>query len=283
MNCALLRVLQFASAAALSSALIATGAPALAADDARNSGSGDTAGLVVGLRQTNADPDLSHAMDKSATLMTELDVGMDVSREPHSSPEQASSFIQYMGDHAEILLASYGGSEAGQSRNEFRDLINQDFDLEKIGSFAFGTAWKSATSAQQQEYQKLFAAWTIGKYTYLLGAAMGAKLTVLSAEPVAEDSTMVQTRIEWPGMGAVDFGLLVNDTKGQMKITDVIIERNVSMDLLQREDLSSVIRREGIDGLIGDLRQRVKSDEVENRSVFAARDHSFSQLSGSVR
>ncbi len=193
-------------------------------------------------------------------------------RELRPSPEQVSSFVQDMGDKAAMLVAGYGRSEAGQSRNEFRDLIRRDFDLERIGHFAFGPAWERATSAQQQEYQKLFAAWTVGNYARLLESNLGRKFTVLGAAPVAGDGTMVRTRIEWPGLGSADFGLLVSDAKGRMRITDVVIENDVSVDLLQREDFASVIRRHGIDGLIGDLRQRVNADEAEKRAAFAERD-----------
>jgi phospholipid transport system substrate-binding protein len=199
------------------------------------------------------------------------------------SPERATGFVQSIGDKATILAAGFGHAGDAQARDGIRDLIRQDFDLDRIGLFAIGPAWERATSAQQQEYRKLFAAWAIGNYARILDYLPRAQFSVLGAEPAGENGTLVRTRMEWTGYGSVDFGLLVSDVRGRLIITDVIIDRDVSVDLVRREDFASVILHHGIDGLIADLKQRVDSDWDKYRPAFVENGLDLSGTVGSIR
>lgn len=58
-------------------------------------------------------------------------------------------------------------------RNKLQNLIHEGLDLDMISRFAIGTAWQTATPAQRQEYQALFAAWTAESYANRLGADKG--------------------------------------------------------------------------------------------------------------
>jgi len=192
------------------------------------------------------------------------------------TPERATNFVQSIGDKAALLAAGFGHADDAQARAEIRDLIRQDFDLDRIGLFAMGAAWQRATAAQQQEYHNLFASWAIGNYARIFDYLPRAKFSVLGAEPAGANGTLVRSRIEWPGLGSVDFGLLVSDINGRLFITDVIIDHDVSLDWVRRDDFASVIRNHGIDGLIADLKQRVNSDWDKYRPAFVERGLDFS-------
>lgn len=71
------------------------------------------------------------------------------------------------------LLARYGDGDARQLQVELQNLIHEGFDLDMISRFAIGTARQTATPAQRQEYQALFAAWTAESYANRLGADKG--------------------------------------------------------------------------------------------------------------
>jgi ABC-type transporter MlaC component len=199
------------------------------------------------------------------------------------SPELATGFVQSIGDKATILAAGFGRAGDAQARDAIRDLIRRDFDLDRIGLFAIGPAWDRATAAQQREYRSLFAAWAIGNYARILDYLPRARFSVLGAEPGGENGTLVRTRMEWPGYGSVDFGLLVSEFEGRPIVTDVIIDRDVSLDRVRREDFASVIRHYGIDGLIADLKQRVDSEWAKNRPAFVENGLEFSAPAGSIR
>jgi phospholipid transport system substrate-binding protein len=184
--------------------------------------------------------------------------------EPETSPAQAAKFIQDIGDRAVTLLARYGDGDAHRLQLELQTLIHDGFDLDTISRFALGTAWQTATPAQRQEYQSLFAAWTADTYARRLGGDKGGSLTVLGAHRGSEErgSTMadaiVQTRINRADGTSIDADLRVRGTAGRMKIVDVSMG-GVSMDMTQRDEFAAVIRREGVSGLISELKTHVSS------------------------
>jgi len=108
-----------------------------------------------------------------------------VGAEVRTSPEHASKFVEDLGNSIVTLLAGYNQGGVGEHRAEFFTLVRQGFDLEVIGRFALGRSWRSATPAQRQEYQKLFAAWTINDYERLLGANMDGRLTIIGTHRLA--------------------------------------------------------------------------------------------------
>jgi phospholipid transport system substrate-binding protein len=180
----------------------------------------------------------------------------------HTSPEQASRFVADLGLQVETLLGGNDGGALGQHQQEFATLVREGFDLELIGRFALGRAWKSATAVQQQEYQTLFALWTINTYDLLLGANQGGHLTVVSAQPIGARDALVRTKIDRVNGKPVELDLRVRDTDGHMKIVEVFIA-GASIGVTQRDEFASVIQHQGLDGLIGDLRSRVDNLQAE--------------------
>jgi phospholipid transport system substrate-binding protein len=124
-----------------------------------------------------------------------------------------------------------------QHGQEFATLVREGFDLELIGRFALGRAWKSASAVQQQEYQTLFALWTINTYDLLLGANQGGHLTVIGAQPIGGRDALVRTKIDRVNGKPVEIDLRVRDTDGHMRIVEVLIA-GASMGVTQRDEFA---------------------------------------------
>jgi len=188
--------------------------------------------------------------------------------EDQTSPEQASRFIQDLGSRTVTLLTAYHDNDARQLQQRLRDLIREGFDLDMISRFALGATWQTATPAQRQEYQALFAAWAVESYARQLGADKGGSLTVLGAQAGSEQlgpntaDAIVHTRLNRANGPSMDADLRVRDSAGRMKIVDVTMD-GVSMDVTQRDEFASIIRRKGLTGLIGDLKARTDRPAVE--------------------
>jgi phospholipid transport system substrate-binding protein len=183
--------------------------------------------------------------------------------EVRTSPEQASMFIQDLGKQAVALLTAHPDGDTRDLQTQLRDLIHQGFDLDLISRFALGASWKTATPAQRLEYQQLFVAWMADSYARRLGADRGGSLTVIDARPDLDSAdALVRTRIYRSDVPPVDTDLRVRDSEGRMKIIDVAMG-GVSLDITQRDEFASVIKRKGLDGLISQLRARTSTPSVE--------------------
>ncbi len=166
-----------------------------------------------------------------------------------ASAQQAADFVRDASNRAMVLVAQ-------QDRAHLSDLIQQTFDFDDIGRFVLGRSWQSATPEQRTEYQQLFVAATTETYAERLAAEKGASLTVQGARPAPDAAEyLVRAAVHRPSGESMDLDLRVRDGVGGMRIVDVLAG-GVSMERTQRSDFASVIRREGFDGLLAQLKAR---------------------------
>lgn len=188
-------------------------------------------------------------------ILALLGISPAAEAQPKTSPQEAEKFIQDIGTRAVALLAKYNDKDP-QHQEEFKALVRRGFDLELIGRFALGGAWRTASPQQQGEYQQLFATWVLNSYSRRLGAYRGETFSIQGSQPIADTDALVDTEIRRPDGAPLKAGWRVREIDGQLKIIDVMVE-GVSMALTQRQEFASVVQRQGLDGLIQELRTRV--------------------------
>lgn len=171
-----------------------------------------------------------------------------------AADQGAQDFIAKMGDRGINFLGNQSMSMEAK-KAEFNKLLSDSFDMATIGRFSLGANWKSATPAQQEEYQRLFKQMIIKVYSKRFSDYKGQKFEVRSSRKDNDkDSTVTsyiiptdgpQVRVDWR----------VRNKGGSYKVVDIIVE-GVSMAQTQRADFSSVIQRGGggIEPLLKHLR-----------------------------
>lgn len=154
-------------------------------------------------------------------------------------------FVRSMADSGINFLSDDRLSEA-QRKAEFRKLLRSSYDMPTIGRFALGVYWRTATKAQQTEYQKLFENMIVDIYSRRFGDYNGQRLEVLSARKETATDVIVTSLIvpKESGQEKIKVDWRVRSKNGQYKVIDVIVE-GVSMALTQRSDFASVIQRGG--------------------------------------
>jgi phospholipid transport system substrate-binding protein len=169
----------------------------------------------------------------------------------------ARNFIENVSQRGLNFLSNEDLSHK-QRRQEFRELLNDSFDLKTIGRFALGRYWRVASPEQRKEYQKLFEDMVVESYAKRFSEYQGQKLTILKSRSVGDQDALVQTEIVSTSNNApnvqVDWRVRYKD--GQYQIIDVIVE-GVSMTLTQRSEFSSIIQRGG--GNMEALLQRLRN------------------------
>lgn len=173
-----------------------------------------------------------------------------------AAPETPSEFVANLGDTAIRMLVEEGVSPDKRIAN-FRVLLLEGFDLPLIGRFVLGVHWRRASPEQRAEYSELFEKFLVQSYAARLGQYGGESLTVKAARSGGEKDTIVSTEIVQPGRPPVAVHWRVRRGEASYKVVDVIVE-GVSMVITQRDEFSSVIRREGgsIEALLSRLRDR---------------------------
>lgn len=131
-----------------------------------------------------------------------------------------------------------------EQKAEFDQLLNDSFDMETIGRFALGKHWRSASGAQQKEYQSLFKKMILEVYSARFSDYRGQELEVTGARAEGKADVLVNSVIKGHGEPEVSVDWRVRYANGQYKVIDVIVA-GVSMGLTQRSDFASVIQRGG--------------------------------------
>lgn len=210
---------------------------------------GVSAAILLASQGAVASTDLRVAPAHDALTLATAAAGQN------SVTEGAKNFISSMGERGINFLGNSSMSQDAK-RAEFRRLLNDSFDMSTIGRFSLGAHWKSATPAQQKEYQKLFNDMIVKVYSQRFSEYQGQKFDVRSARVEGKDSLVTsyfvpssgpQVRVDWR----------VRSKNGSYKVVDIIVE-GVSMSQTQRADFASVIQRGGgkVDVLLDHLRKQ---------------------------
>ncbi len=178
---------------------------------------------------------------------------------------QAAAYIQSLG--AELLAIQAGaGDGAGDGAGEgaaaarsarLEGLIRRGFDLDLTSQLVLGKYWNRASQAHRQAFKELFAQYLLHSYARRLKAYRVETLAIVSSTPVGKSDFLVETRVE--GAQGDDptnpvWRLRLRD--GGFKIIDVHVD-GISLALTERSQFGSVIRRNGLDGMLSALRKRV--------------------------
>ena len=188
-------------------------------------------------------------------LYLTLSLGPTGQAQAQTSPQEAAQFVEALGSEVGTLLAE-GKSQAPEKRMAaLRDLVRRGFNLELTSQFVLGKFWNRATPEQRAEFQNLFTEYLLNSYARHLGSYRAETLVIVASRPVGQKDVLVETSVEGSD-GAADPVWRVRAEEGRYQIIDVSI-KGVSLALTQRQEFGAVINRQGLDGLLEMLREKL--------------------------
>jgi phospholipid transport system substrate-binding protein len=172
------------------------------------------------------------------------------------SAEAAQSLIEQVSTQVLTILSDQGLS----NRQKFDDLVgllSQPIDLDLVARLILGRHWRTANDAQREAYLELFREYALANLASKLHLYQGQSFEVTDAKVVSKQDAVVTSRILNPGEAPlqVDWRLRARDD-GRLVVIDLIVA-GVSLIVTLRSEFSAVIERQGFDGLLAELRQRI--------------------------
>ena len=167
-------------------------------------------------------------------------------------PAMAEAFVADLAARAtQVLNAPVSNAERTE---QLRAILKEGFDVEFIARTVLGPPYRDLTPEQRDAYVRAFERWVVATYAAQLDNYSGQTLSILSAEPQGQRDARVRTRVD--GQQPVVFiDWRVRERGGRPQIIDVEVE-GVSLAISQRSEFSSIVQRQGIDGLIARLQER---------------------------
>jgi phospholipid transport system substrate-binding protein len=141
--------------------------------------------------------------------------------------------------------------------------IEKTFDLDFMARTAIGQQWKDLSEDERRRWVDAFSRMTIANYAGRFNHYTGQSFEVLGSEVGSNDTLFVRTRVIVPNEENVDVSYRMRDAGEQWKVIDVYLKGTVSELALRRSEFSAVLKREGIDGLLRSIDEKIASLKAE--------------------
>jgi phospholipid transport system substrate-binding protein len=166
----------------------------------------------------------------------------------------ATNHIDQLGQQAFSDLGQSGLS-LEEREAVFAKTLRKGFDLPLIAKFVMGKYWRRASPEQRDDYVDLFGRFVIKTYSQHLGGFAGSSFDIIGAKPIGKKDILVRTVVQRKSGPPVKAGWRVREKGDQHKIVDVMVE-GISMAVTQRQDFASILKRDGVEGLLQILRAK---------------------------
>jgi phospholipid transport system substrate-binding protein len=187
-------------------------------------------------------------------LVTLLGLGI-LSAPAVAAGAEAAAPVQ---DFYDTLLSTMrDGPSLGQGGRyaKLEPVVLGAFDVPYMTRVAVGPSWATLPPAKQQELIQSFGRYITATWADRFDSYSGEKLEVTSERPYSS-AMLVDTRIVKSDGGAVDIDYLMRRDGDAWRIADVYLSGTVSELATRRSEFSSVMRSQGVDGLIAVLNRK---------------------------
>ena len=138
-------------------------------------------------------------------------------------------------------------------------VIDKAFHLAVMGRIAIGPQWGQLNPDQQQRAIDAFHRFTVANYAAQFSSFDGEKFEIGKESAATNDNIMVETRLVLADGESFRLNYLMRKYERGWRIVDVYLDGTASEVVRRRSEFSSVLSRQGIEGLIRMIDQRVEA------------------------
>jgi phospholipid transport system substrate-binding protein len=187
-------------------------------------------------------------------LALSLVVGMFVESAAALAPDPQANV---RGFYDTLLTAMKNGPTLGQSGRYARlaPVVDRLFDIPSMTRLAIGPTWATLSPAQQRQLVEAFRHYVAATYADRFDSWSGEQLRVTGERPYNAD-VIVQTKIVKTNGETTTLDYLMHQNQGTWQISDVYLDGSISQLAIQRSEFHSILRRDGVDGLVMALNRK---------------------------
>lgn len=144
-----------------------------------------------------------------------------------------------------LTLVHNGQLADAQRRGNFRQLVEQTFDMSAVAQFVAGRYWRTASEAERQKFVNLFTAHMVDIYASRFGNYNNQSLRVTGERAIGDDAWMVASQIiEANAQPSTPIDWRVVKSADGFRIVDVVIG-GVSLATTKRDEFGALFQRNG--------------------------------------
>jgi phospholipid transport system substrate-binding protein len=156
----------------------------------------------------------------------------------------AGAFLESLTHDVFAKLTDPSLSQTEKER-DLRSLFRQNFDVPAVSRFVLGKHWRKASTAERQDFVDAFEEMNSRQF-------LAIKVQQNAAKP---SLSFVSTKIGQSEGEPISAVWRIRNNDGQYKILDIVVE-GVSMAITLRHEYGTVVKTDGVDGLIAIMREK---------------------------
>ncbi len=181
--------------------------------------------------------------------------------QPAMANPTAEGFVAEIGEQVVEILRQEDKSD-DEKLAALKTLLDSHTDLDLVARLVLGRHWRTASEEERRDYVELFRQILMNTMAERMSDYEGQTFEVVGSAVLNERDTAVQTRINrLRGAPPLRVDWRLRQTGDDFAIIDVIAE-GVSLVVSQRNEVGSVIERQGMSGLIETMRERSTNGEA---------------------
>lgn len=136
--------------------------------------------------------------------------------------------------------------------------VSQALHLPFMTRVAVGLSWRTLKPDEQNQLIDRFSSFSVANYARNFNAFEGESFVVEGSRAMADGRVVVDSRIV-PANGApVEIDYLLENFDGQWRVIDVFLSGTISELAVRRSEFAAVLRRDGFQGLVTLLDQKIR-------------------------
>jgi phospholipid transport system substrate-binding protein len=191
---------------------------------------------------------------KAVALAAGLGLGV-LSYPVHAAPASGGETVQGLYDA--LLNTMKNGRTLGQSGRFARlaPVIRSTFDIGTMARLSVGSSWAGLSEAQRQQVSESFGRYISAIYADRFDSYDGQKLEVTGEQP-APAGVMVKSQIIKASGEPVKVDYMMRRNGEVWLISDIYLDGAISEVATRRSEFATILKNEGIDGLIAALNRK---------------------------
>ena len=191
---------------------------------------------------------------KAAALVSGIGLGM-LSYPVHAAPSSGGDTVKGLYDV--LLNTMKNGRILGQSGRfaQLDPVIRRSFDVASMARLSIGSSWAGLSENQRQQITDSFGRYMSAIYADRFDSYAGQKLEVTGEQP-ASSGVMVRSQIIKASGEPVKVDYMMRRNGEGWMISDIYLDGAISEVATRRSEFSTILKNEGIDGLIAALNRK---------------------------
>lgn len=184
----------------------------------------------------------------SASLMLAvMPAALTLPAQPAMAQAADPAVTQIQGFYDALLATMKSGGTAKSRYEKLKPAIEKAFDLSAMTATAIGPTWTSLSDADKKALTDAFSRWTIANYAKNFDSYGGEKFVTEPASIARGSDHFVKSKMV--GGETHAFNYRMHQVGSEWKVTDILLDGNISQMAQKRSDFASTLSSAGPQGL----------------------------------